>query len=59
VGLNAIAAPVYGPREELAAILGIQGPAPRFDDDQMRAALRPLLKRASAISVALGSSAKA
>ena len=52
--LNAIAAPVYGSRGELAAILGLQGPASRFDDDARAAARGPLLARAAAVSDALG-----
>lgn len=52
--LNAIAAPVYGSRGELAAILGLQGPASRFDDDARTAARGPLLARAAAVSDALG-----
>ncbi len=45
--LNAIAAPVHGSRGELAAVLGLQGPGPRFDDDARAAALGPLLARAA------------
>lgn len=56
--LNAIAAPVWGSRGELAAILGLQGPSSRFDSKAMRAAIEPLLERAAGISIALGSSAK-
>jgi DNA-binding IclR family transcriptional regulator len=52
--LNALAAPVFGARGELAAILGVQGPAGRFDGKALEAALSPLLGRASAISEALG-----
>ncbi len=48
--LNAIAAPVFGARGELAAILGLQGPASRFRGEPVE----PLLDRARAISVALG-----
>jgi DNA-binding IclR family transcriptional regulator len=54
--LNAIAAPVLGGRGELAAIMGIQGPAARFGREPMRAALEPLLRHAREVSSALGSS---
>jgi DNA-binding IclR family transcriptional regulator len=52
--LNAIAAPVFGARAELAAIVGVQGPSSRFGRDAMRAALEPLVGHASEISAALG-----
>jgi IclR family acetate operon transcriptional repressor len=52
--LNAVAAPVFDARGSLVAILGIQGPASRFGDARMRAALEPLREHAAAISVALG-----
>jgi DNA-binding IclR family transcriptional regulator len=52
--LNALAAPVRGSRGELAAILGVQGPASRFDEQAMAAALDALLARARAVSDALG-----
>jgi IclR family acetate operon transcriptional repressor len=52
--LNAVAAPVLGGRGELAAILGVQGPAARFDAAAMDAALEPLLAHARAVSAALG-----
>jgi DNA-binding IclR family transcriptional regulator len=52
--LNAIAAPVRGSRGELAAVLGVQGPAARFDAPAMERALGPLLERAGAVSDALG-----
>jgi DNA-binding IclR family transcriptional regulator len=52
--LNALAAPVRGSRGELAAILGLQGPASRFGEEAMARALDPLLARARAISDALG-----
>ena len=52
--LNAIAAPVRGSRGELAAILGLQGPASRFDLAAMRAAVEPLLEHAAAVSSGLG-----
>lgn len=53
-GLNALAAPIRGPHGELAAILGVQGPAGRFDRDAMAAAVEPLVERATAISIELG-----
>jgi DNA-binding IclR family transcriptional regulator len=52
--LNAIAAPVFEARGSLAAILGVQGPASRFDRAAMREAVPALLARAGAISNALG-----
>jgi IclR family acetate operon transcriptional repressor len=52
--LNALAAPVRGSRGELAAILGVQGPASRFGEQAMAGALKPLLAGARAVSDALG-----
>jgi len=52
--LNAIAAPVRGAHGELAAILGVQGPAARFGPAAMEAAVPALLERAAALSRALG-----
>jgi DNA-binding IclR family transcriptional regulator len=52
--LNAIAAPVFEARGLLAAILGVQGPASRFDRAAMRVAVPALLARAATISSALG-----
>ena len=52
--LNAIAAPVYEARGSLAAILGLQGPASRFDRAAVREALPALLARAGKASNALG-----
>jgi IclR family acetate operon transcriptional repressor len=52
--LNALAAPVFGARGELAALLGVQGPASRFGRDAMRAALGSLLSHAAAVSRELG-----
>jgi DNA-binding IclR family transcriptional regulator len=52
--LNAIAAPVFGARGELAAIIGLQGPSARFGRDAMRAGLGPLAAHAQAVSTALG-----
>lgn len=52
--LNAIAAPVLDSRGELAAIIGVQGPSSRFEEDAMRSALEELLEHAGAVSSALG-----
>lgn len=52
--LNAIAAPVQDARGALAAILGLQGPAFRFDPQAMSAALEPLRAAAGAVSAKLG-----
>ena len=52
--LNAIAAPVFAGRGELAAILGVQGPSSRFGRDAMRQALESLLPHAEAVSRDLG-----
>jgi IclR family acetate operon transcriptional repressor len=52
--LNAIAAPVFGTRGELVAIIGVQGPASRFGRDAMRKALASLLPHADAVSRRLG-----
>jgi IclR family acetate operon transcriptional repressor len=52
--LNAIAAPVFGARDELTAIVGVQGPSSRFGREPMRAALDALLAHAEEISRALG-----
>lgn len=49
--LNGVAAPIRRPTGELAAILGIQGPAGRFDGEAMRAAAGPLVERAGRIPV--------
>jgi IclR family acetate operon transcriptional repressor len=55
--LNAIAAPVLGPRGELAAILGVQGPASRFGPRTLTSAVPVLVEHARAISAELGSRA--
>src|SRR5262245_34061880 len=52
--LNAVAAPVRGSRGELVAVLGVQGPAPRFDAEAIARAVEVLLARAAAVSDALG-----
>jgi DNA-binding IclR family transcriptional regulator len=54
-GLNAIAAPVWSNDGELAGIVALQGPIPRFGRAAARAALPALLARTSAISAELGS----
>ncbi len=51
--LNAVAAPVLGPERALVAILGVQGPAVRFDPRAMRSAAGFLLERAALISATL------
>jgi DNA-binding IclR family transcriptional regulator len=52
--LNGLAAPVRGRAGELAAILGLQGPAARLTAARRRAVLPALLAAASALSRALG-----
>jgi IclR family acetate operon transcriptional repressor len=52
--LHAIAAPVWGSHGELAAIIGIQGPAQRFGREAMDAAVEPLLEHAHEVSLELG-----
>lgn len=52
--LNALAAPIFGARGELAAIVGLQGPSSRFGRERMREALPALLEHAGAISHLLG-----
>jgi DNA-binding IclR family transcriptional regulator len=52
--LHALAAPVLGSRGELAAVLGVQGPASRFGEEAMGRALPALLAQAAAVSDALG-----
>jgi DNA-binding IclR family transcriptional regulator len=53
-GLNAIAAPVRASRGELAAVVAVQGPIPRFGRAAARAALPTLLEHAAEISRELG-----
>jgi len=55
--LHAIAAPVWGSRAELAAVIGVQGPASRFDREAMDSAVEPLLEHTHAVSLELGWSA--
>ncbi|MSO94579.1 MAG: IclR family transcriptional regulator [Thermoleophilia bacterium] len=52
--LAAIAAPVRGSRGELAAILGVQGPAARFEEAARERALTVLAAAASGLSARLG-----
>jgi DNA-binding IclR family transcriptional regulator len=52
--LNAIAAPVWSARGELAGILAVQGPIPRFGRAVARKALPDLLAHAGALSAKLG-----
>lgn len=52
--LHAVAAPVWGSRSELAAIIGVQGPASRFDGKAMRRAVVPLLEQTAQVSTELG-----
>jgi IclR family acetate operon transcriptional repressor len=52
--LNAVAAPVLGARGEVVAIVGVQGPASRFDEAAVRQASATLLRRARELSVSHG-----
>jgi DNA-binding IclR family transcriptional regulator len=52
--LAALAAPAFGRHGELAAILGVQGPAARLPASARRALRGPLLAAAADLSVALG-----
>jgi DNA-binding IclR family transcriptional regulator len=51
--LNAVAVPVLSPAGTLVAILGVQGPAVRFNPQAMRSAAELLMERAATISSAL------
>jgi len=53
-GLTAIAAPIRSSRGELEAVVALQGPSERFDDQAVAAAVPVLLARAHAISRELG-----
>jgi len=53
-GLAAIAAPVRDSSGELAGIIGLQGPASRFDARAARAAVPALLEHALGASIELG-----
>jgi DNA-binding IclR family transcriptional regulator len=52
--LAALAAPVFGRDRELAAILGVQGPASRLPAAARRALRGPLLEAAGELTLALG-----
>jgi DNA-binding IclR family transcriptional regulator len=52
--LAAVAAPVLGRDGQLAAIVGLQGPAWRFTASRRRGVRPALLEAATAISLALG-----
>ena len=54
--VNAIAAPVFDRAGELAAILGIQGPATRLEDPTRL--LAPLVEAGAALTRALGGRSK-
>ena len=56
--LGALAAPVFGRGSELAAILGIQGPASRLPAATRRALREPLLGAAAELGRALGAPAR-
>jgi DNA-binding IclR family transcriptional regulator len=56
VDVNAIAAPVFGREDQLAAILGLQGPASRVEDPTEL--LAALLDGAAALTGALGGRAR-
>ena len=49
-----MAAPVRGSRGELVGIIGVQGPASRFDSRAARAAAPSLIEHTAAVSIALG-----
>jgi IclR family acetate operon transcriptional repressor len=50
-GLNAIAAPMLDARGKLLAVLGVQGPAARFDRKAVKAATTLLLEHANRLSL--------
>jgi IclR family acetate operon transcriptional repressor len=52
--LHAIAAPIWGDHRELAAIIGVQGPASRFDQAAMETHVDALLEHARELSLELG-----
>ena len=45
---------MWGSRDELAAIIGVQGPSSRFGPEAMELAVRPLLEHTAALSSELG-----
>jgi len=56
--LNALAAPVFGRTGELAAVLGLQGPAARLSAERRADVLPALLDAAGELSVAMGGAAR-
>jgi IclR family acetate operon transcriptional repressor len=52
--LSAIAAPVLDTRGDLVAILGVQGPASRFQGRSLTSAVQPLLESTRVLSAKLG-----
>ena len=52
--LNAVAVPVFDARGDLAAVLGLQGPAVRFTPEMLEAALPTLRRAGRDVSRALG-----
>jgi DNA-binding IclR family transcriptional regulator len=56
--LNALAAPVFGRAGELAAVLGLQGPAARLTAERRAEVLPALLRAAGELSAALGGTAR-
>ena len=54
--LNAIAAPVFGARGELVAIVGVQGPESRFDATEVQQVRALLLAQTTDLAVSLGGS---
>lgn len=51
--LNGVAVPVLDEHAQLIAILGVQGPAGRFGQQAMQAAVEPLLERATLLASAV------
>lgn len=51
--LNAVAVPVLDPRGQLVAVLGVQGPAGRFDAAAMAQAVSVLREQAAALSATM------
>jgi DNA-binding IclR family transcriptional regulator len=56
--LNALAAPVFGRVGDLAAVLGLQGPAARLTSERRAEVLPALLDAAAELSAALGGAAQ-
>lgn len=50
--LHAVAVPVLDSRNQLVAVIGVQGPAGRFDDAAMRASVDLMVEHAAAVSSA-------